>query len=91
MKIVSIQLTIVEKDFELFEEELNQTGWIRDENQRLWRKMFGNTEVELKEHLLAFGPEVTLKVSARNERGIDVPLLSGLLFELERADSTADE
>lgn len=90
MKITSLSLQIEEKDYELYEEELCKCGWQKIGDQHIYRKTFGDTEVELKEHIPTFSSEVTLKVSARNENGIQLEILTQLLQELKNSDRTAD-
>ena len=68
MKITSLSLDIREKDFEEYEETLIQRGWKKVKGQHTYQKTFGETEVEIREHIAAFSAEVTLKLTARNER-----------------------
>ncbi|MBD1371197.1 hypothetical protein IC620_02340 [Hazenella sp. IB182357] len=91
MRITSLSLNIKEDDYELYESELCKKGWQKIGGQHVYRKAFQDTEVELKEHVPTFGTEITLKVSARNEDGIELNILSDLLAELANADKTEDE
>lgn len=90
MKITSIQLRIEEEDYELYEEEMLKNGWSKLGDQHVYRKKFGETEVEVKEHVPTFSPDVTLLVTARNEKGIPFDRLTTMLEELRKLDKTED-
>lgn len=91
MKITSLSLDIREKDFEEYEETLIQKGWKKVKGQHIYQKTFGETEVEIREHIAAFSAEVTLKLTARNEQGIKLDRIIQLLQELDKADHTPDQ
>lgn len=91
MKITSLSLDIREQDFEVYEEALIEKGWKKVKGQHIYQKTFGETEVEIREHIASFSAEVTLKLTARNDQGIQLDRLIQLLNELEKADRTPDQ
>jgi hypothetical protein len=91
MKVTSVLLTVKEKDFELYEEELLKMGWNKIGGQPIFRKAVGETEVEVKEHIPTFSADVSLLVSARNDNGITFETIHAILDELREADKTDDE
>lgn len=91
MKITSLSLDIREQDFEVYEEALVEKGWEKVEDQHIYQKTFGETEVEIREHIAAFSTEVTLKLTARNDQGMKLDRIIQLLNELEKADRTRDQ
>ncbi|MFC4076692.1 hypothetical protein [Salinithrix halophila] len=90
MKVTSVLLNIKEEDFDLYEEELTAMGWKKVGNQPVFRKAYGETEVEVKEHIPTFSAEVYLTVSARNSEGITIESIHDILRELKEADKTPD-
>ncbi|OYD07710.1 hypothetical protein [Paludifilum halophilum] len=90
MKVTSVLLNIKEEDFELYEEELIRMGWEKIGDQRVFRKMYGETEVEVKEHIPTFSADVYLTVSARNDKGIKVESIHKIVDALKEADKTPD-
>jgi len=90
LKVTRIHLNIHEQDFEPYEEELVRLGWKKIGNQPVFRKTYGDTEVEVKEYIPAFSGEVYFVVSARNENGISFESISAILDELRQADKTKD-
>ncbi len=90
MKIISITLQLKEYDYDLYEEQLEKSGWVKLPDQRVYRKMFGEMETEVREHLPTFSREVTLRVSAKNPKGISLDQINQIIEELHRADLTED-
>lgn len=90
MKITSVLLNIKEEDFDLYEEELRRLGWKKIGGQPVFRKTYGETEVEVKEHIPTFSADVYLTVTARNENGIHYDNVTKILQELREADKTPD-
>ncbi|GGE14898.1 hypothetical protein GCM10011571_15530 [Marinithermofilum abyssi] len=90
MKVTRVQLHIEEEDFDLYEEELMRMGWSKMDSQAVFRKTFGETEVEVKEHIPTFSADLYFTVSARNEKGITMESIHAILDELSRADKTKD-
>ncbi|PTX64928.1 hypothetical protein C8P63_101149 [Melghirimyces profundicolus] len=90
MKVTSVLLNIKEEDYDLYEEELTRLGWKKIGDQPVFRKKYGETEVEVKEHIPTFSADVYLTVSARNERGITFESINEILKELREADKTPD-
>lgn len=90
MKVTRVHLNIHEEDFDLYEEELVRRGWKKIGNQPVFRKRYGDTEVEIKEYIPAFSGEIYFVVSARNENGISIQSISSVLKELREADKTED-
>ncbi|MCS1350509.1 hypothetical protein [Mechercharimyces sp. CAU 1602] len=91
MKVTSIDMRIEEDDFDLYEQELTRCGWEKVKNQPIFRKIYGDTEVEVKETIPRFSGDVYFTVSARNKRGIDPRELHRILDELNQADITIDQ
>ena len=83
-------MNIHEQDFDLYEEELEKLGWKKIGGQPVFRKRYGDTEVEVKEYIPTFSGEVYFLVSARNEKGISLESISAILKELQQADKTKD-
>ncbi|SMO49821.1 hypothetical protein [Melghirimyces algeriensis] len=90
MKVTSVLLNIKEDDYDLYEEELTRLGWTKVGDQAVFRKTYGDTEVEVKEHIPTFSADVYLTVSARNEKGITFESINQILQELRDADNTPD-
>ncbi|GGA36054.1 hypothetical protein GCM10007416_06160 [Kroppenstedtia guangzhouensis] len=90
MKVTSVLLNIKEEDYDLYEEELARLGWERIGGQAVYRKKYGTTEAEVKEHIPTFSADVYLTVTARNEEGITFDTINQILKELQEADKTAD-
>ncbi|MBO8172611.1 MAG: hypothetical protein H0Z33_12080 [Bacillaceae bacterium] len=90
MKITSMNLRIEEEDFDLYESILGKLGWEHVSNH-VYRKKFGDTEVELREHLPAFSNQLELVVSFHNPNGCNMETLNKLLEELKNADLTPDK
>ncbi|SFS81463.1 hypothetical protein [Marininema halotolerans] len=91
MKVTSVLLNIQEADFDLYQEELVNLGWSKINNQRVFRKTFDETEVEVREHLPTFSADLYLSVSARNHDGIKQSTIERIFHELRKADKTPDE
>ncbi|GAB7386518.1 hypothetical protein BSNK01_03530 [Bacillaceae bacterium] len=90
MKITSLTLRVHEHDFDLYEDVLKKMGWMEHPN-RVFRKTFGDTLVEIREHLPAFGTNLELVVSLQNPKGCSLEEIFNLLKDLRDADTTPDE
>jgi hypothetical protein len=91
VKIISFTLQLKEYDYDLYEQRLEKNGWVKMPDQRVYRKMFGEMETEVREHLPAFSGEVTLRVSAKNPKGISKEQIDQIIDALYSADLTADK
>ncbi|MEW9667989.1 hypothetical protein [Ammoniphilus sp. 3BR4] len=89
MKITSMILHIEEEDFEEYENVLRRMGW-EEQTKHVFRKKFGNTSVEIREHLPTFGTTLELVVSFYNPDGCSIEKISRLLKELKEADLSPD-
>ena len=89
MKITSMTLHIEEEDFEEYESVLKRMGW-EEQVKHVFRKTFGNTSVEIREHLPTFGTTLELIVSFYNPDGCSIEKISKLLNDLRDADLTPE-
>lgn len=90
MKITTMELTIDEKDFDLYEANLLDLGWV-EESKYKFKKMFGKTEVMVGEHTLTFSSKVSLHVTFYNPEGCSIEDITLLLNDLKSADKTPDD
>lgn len=60
---------------------LKKMGW-EEQVKHVFRKKFGNTSVEIREHLPTFGTTLELVVSFYNPDGCSIERISKLLSEL---------
>lgn len=89
MKITTMTLHIQEEDFELYEAALANMGWDHP-RKHIYRKSFGDTQVEIREFIPAFGTTVEFVATFYNPNGCSIERIAKLLEELKRADKTPD-
>jgi len=90
MKITEISITIEEKDFEAYEENLVEMGWKAYRNH-LFRKQFGTTNAEIRESIPTFSTKINLLVTIEDPQGCSVETIRSILNELDIADQTPDD
>ncbi len=83
-------IRIEEDDIDSYENLLLNMGW-KQVVPRIYRKTFGNTQVEIREHLPAFSNHLELVASFNNPEGCSGDMINRLLEELKNADTTPDK
>jgi len=90
MKITTMTLYITEENFEKYAKALKKLGWDRPRTH-IFRKTFGNTSVEVREHIRAFTTNMELEVTFHNPNGCSIEVIALMLAELKQAADQAAE
>lgn len=90
MKITTMTLYIQESDLAEYEDNLIKMGW-EQVRKDVYRKKFGDTNVEIQERMPVFATVVELVVTFYNPQGCSIEEISKLLTELRDADETPDK
>jgi hypothetical protein len=91
MKITTMTFYITDEDFNQYAKALKKLEW-EQPRKHILRKTFGNTSVEIREHIRAFSTNLEMEVTFYNPNGCSIEVISLMLAELKQvADQLADD
>jgi|GEM_PF-1496877 len=90
MKIITMTLHI-EADFNRYAKALTKLEW-EQPRKHILRKTFGNTSVEIREHIRPFSAKAEMELTFHNPNGCSIEVITLMLAELQQvAEQLGDE